>query len=362
MTQTKSSFRGKLKKDTEKQKSSGGTSYLNLPKGIKLYIAEADTRRIKLDFLPYTVSDKNHPNRDDKNEIALPGMLWWRRPVMVHRNVGAENEKVICLRSIGKKCPICEFQKKRYAEGAPKEETKEYYPQDRSLFIVIDTDEDDEIMVWDMSDRMFLDILRDELEEDDSNEIFPDLEEGKTLQISLKWNTIGEKGKPFPEARSITFLEREPYSAKILKEVPDLDTILSVLTYDELFNKFHNMDDEETGEELKDVDEEKPERRKRFHKEERNEEPKEEEESPKSFRRERKREKETEVSETTKPERHRRDIKEEPEEKPKRTRGEKVPEKDKCPHDHKFGVDTDKFVDCDKCDLWDECIDTKEKK
>lgn len=359
---SKSNFKGKVKKDTEKQKSSsGGRAYLNLPRGVKLYNVEADTRRVKLDFLPYVVSDKNHPNRDDKNEIALPGSLWWRRPIMVHGNVGAENERVLCLRSVGKKCPICEYQKKRYAEGAPKEETKEYYPQDRSLFIVrpIDQDMDEEPMVWDMSDKMFLDILRDELEEDDSNEIFPDLEEGKTLQISLKWNTIGEKGKPFPEARSITFLDREPYDEKILKEVPDLDNVLNVLTYDEIFNKFFEIDAEETGKELKDVDEEKPERKKRFHKEERNEEEKEEE-PPRSFRRERKVDKEEKTEKPAESERRRRGVDVEPKEEKSERRSHS--QKDKCPHGYKFGVDTDKFNECDKCDLWDDCVDEKDGK
>jgi len=361
MTKTKSNFRGKVKRDAVKQVSTKGSYYLNLPNGVKLYNAEADTRRIKLDFLPYKVSDPNHPNKDEKNEIALPGSLWWRRPILVHKNVGADNEKVICLKSVGKRCPVCEFQKKRFNEGAPKEETKEYYPQRRSLFVVvpIDQDIDEEPMIWDMSDRMFLDVLVDELEEDDSNEIFPDLEEGKTMEISLKWNTIGERGRPFPEARSIRFLDREPYDDKILKEVPDLDKILNILSYEDISNKFLELDTE-TGEELTDVEEE-PKPRKRFHKEERNNES--EEESKRSFRRERKTEKEAEVDEAPEPQRHRRNIKEEEsEEKPKRTRGERVTEKDKCPYGHVFGVDTDKYNDCDKCNLWDECIDAKEGK
>ncbi len=358
MTKYKSDFRGKIKKDAEKQKTSGGSTYLNLPNGVKSYRVEADTRRVKLDFLPYIVSDQKHP-------IAKPGTLWWRRPVLLHTNVGTDNERIVCPKTFGKPCPICEFQKKRFNEGAPKEETKEYYPQKRSLYAVIAVDDSDDIMVWDMADKMFLNVLADELEENDDNENFPSLEDGKTLEVAFKWNTIGEKGKPFPEARSIKFLDREVYDESILKEVPDLDKVLVVLSYEEIANKFMGVEvDEEKGE-LRDA-EEKPERRKRFHKEEHNEEPEPEaEEKPKTFHRERKTEKEAEVDETPEPQRHRRNIKEEdpePEEKSKRSRESKNTEKERCPHGHVFGVDTDKFNDCDKCEIWDACIDEKEKK
>ena len=30
-----------------------------------------------------------------------------------------------------------------------------------------------------------------------------------------------------------------------------------------------------------------------------------------------------------------------------------------CPYGHEFGVDTDSFNDCEKCDLWDACNEAK---
>jgi hypothetical protein len=35
---------------------------------------------------------------------------------------------------------------------------------------------------------------------------------------------------------------------------------------------------------------------------------------------------------------------------------------DTCPDNHKFGVDTEKFPECDSCDVWNECLDRKEGK
>jgi hypothetical protein len=259
--------------------------------------------------------------------------------------VGQGNLKVICPTSIGKKCPICEYQKKRFNEGAPKDETVPMYPQQRSLYIVIPDGEDD-IYVWDMSNKMFQDMLIEELKDNPDNEIFPDLEEGKTLEIRLKWKTIGEKGKPFPEATNITFLDRDPYKASILDEVPDLDTILNVKSYDEIKNLFFELDDEPDGGNLKSE---------------------EEDEAPKE-RKSRKVEKEPEVEEKTERRSRRSELEPEKEEVPKeerRSRRSEVKEEEtsgeKCPHGMKFGKDFEKADICDKCEMWDACYDLNKK-
>jgi len=37
------------------------------------------------------------------------------------------------------------------------------------------------------------------------------------------------------------------------------------------------------------------------------------------------------------------------------------PSKEKCTFGHKFGIDTEKFDDCDDCAVWSSCADAKEK-
>ena len=366
-TRHKSNFKGNVLRDGQRQKKVG-SSYLNLPKGIKMYNAEEGVRKISLDFLPYIVSDPNHPCKDVKADRAMVGNLWWRRPFKIHRNVGSDTDTstVICPTSIGKKCPICDFQKKRFAEGAPKEETKELYPKPRNLYIVVPIDQkdyDETPHIWDMSQYMFQDILVEILEEDDTNEVFPSLEEGKTLDIRLKWDSIGERGKPFPAARDIRFEDREPYDEKILDEVPDLDKVLNVLSYEELTNKFFELEDDDTGGELTDVDaneeistsrrrrtsevEKEPVRRRRRSEPELKDDDKDEG-KPKSFRRSRKTEDEPDEKSRRASERRR--------------RPSEAKEDERCTFGHKFGVDTETFDDCDKCEIWGECIDEKEGK
>ena len=351
-TKKRSSFRGKVGKDARKS-TRASYGYLNLPEGVKAFSIKEKTRKIQLDILPYVVSDSNHPNKDEELGAALKGDLWYRRPFKIHRNVGAENETCVCPKSVGKPCPICDHQKKRFSEGADKEETKELYPKDRNLYVVIPLDDDfeEEPYIWDMAQSLFQDVLKEELEEDDENEIFPDLEEGKTLEVSFKWKTLGTT--TFPEARNISFLNREPYDEDILDTIPDLDKVLRVLTYEQLSNKFFELDEEEDAGELAEVDEEdekprrkRPARTSRRVKKEEIEEEEEEEEEEKPKRR------------TRKPVVKEEEEEEEEDEKPKSSRKVKKESGDPtCPNKHEFGKDFEEFDDCDDCDLWDACYD-----
>ena len=341
------SFRGKVNRDGERSEKSN-SSYLTLPSGIKSYNIESEARKVKLDILPYTITDSNHPCKDLVNKIAMHGDLWYRRPFKVHREVGQGNIKVVCPTSVGKKCPICEYQKKRFNEGAPKDETVPMYPQQRSLYIVIPDGEDD-IYVWDMSNKMFQDMLIEELKDNPDNEIFPDLEEGKTLEMRLKWKTIGEKGKPFPEVTNISFLDRDPYKASILDEVPDLDTILVIKTYDEIKNLFFELDEEPDGGSLKSEDEPPKERKSR--KVEKDPEPEVEEKTERKSRR---------SAPEPEPEKEKEPEKEERRSRRSETK-EEAPKGEMCPHKMTFGKDFEKEGICDKCGIWDACYEANKK-
>jgi hypothetical protein len=382
----KSNFRGKVHSNAKKQRSGGGGSYLNLPKGVTQLILEEDTKKVKFDFLPYEVTDAKHPDRDDKSGTATPGSLWYRRPFKVHKNVGAGNgTSCVCLASVGKKCPICEFQTELFKTD--KAEAIKLYPKQRYLYIVIPLDlkkHDSVPFVWDVAESLFQDTLRDALDEDSDNEIFPDLEEGKTLELSFKWKSIGENSRAFPETRHITFEDRDAYDEEILEKVPNLDEALKILTYDELNAKFQELEDEEPADTVDD-DEKKEEKQDREKKSLKKKEPEKEEKKEydwndllemsqtklerlcktedldvvpadfdddvNSLRKAIAKELEIEY-----PQAKKKTMERSPKE-------EKTSEKKKvCPHGHKFGVDAEDFDECDDCKLWSDCIDAKEKK
>ena len=380
MVQKKSSFGDKIGRNTQHQKENKKSfGYLNLPKDVKVLSIPEDTRKIELDFLPYEVTDAKHPDRDTQYEIAVPGSLWYRRPFKVHRNVGVDKETVVCLKSVGKKCPICEYQQKRMNEKADKEEIVALYGKPRSLYVVmpIGIKGYEEVpTIWDMSDKLFQETLNEELDSNEENRCFPDLETGKTLAITMKWKEFGKS--KFPEVRSIIFTDRDdPYSEAILDDVPNLDEVLKILTYGEVEAKFFETDLEEDGGELKELAEEAPTRHKRAS-EEKEEAPRrkrvvEEDEAP----RRQKPAPEPEEDEVDESPRTRRKMEEEKEEKPTSTRKtaekeEEAPTRTKrsqkteddenpCPSGFRFGKDFEKYDECDDCPKWDPCFDASKK-
>jgi hypothetical protein len=250
------SFKGRVGADNKKARTGGGggtQKYLSLPKEIQLINFDETVKKVQMDILPYIVTDKNHPDRDEQYEIAVEGSPWYKRPIRVHKDVGAKRERHICLASLGKKCPICEIQKELFDQGK-KEEAVALYPQDRVIYFVIprDSKKHDEIpYVWDMSYKMFQESLKEAIDEDEENENFPSLEDGKTLEVKFHWDTIGDKGKPFPETRHIEFLDRDALDESIMDDLPSLDDLLNVLSYKELEAKFLGEDVDEDKEEEK---------------------------------------------------------------------------------------------------------------
>ncbi|MDD3970466.1 MAG: hypothetical protein PHC31_00975 [Clostridia bacterium] len=389
-------FRDKVVQDTTRQKNATNNyGYLKLPKDVRVFQPEAG--RIQLDILPYIVTDEKHPDRNVEMEIAIPGELWYKRPFKVHRNIGAENDTVVCLTSFSQRCPICEYLAKRRKEGADLEEIKTLRPSQRNLYCVIPIGvkgADEKPHVWDVSQYLFQNLLNEELEEDSDNAVFPDLEEGLTLRIRFEEQQLGKN--KFNEAKRIDFEKRdEIYDDSILEDIPNLDEMLTRLTYEELDAKFLEMEGVAEVEETSAVENTEVRKRKKI-------EPDIPAEAPVIRRRKAKPEPEPEPEpededETdvigkgeTPPPVRRRKAKPEPEPEPEDDDDDEIYEDepepelpvkpikrdnlskpaskgkpadgDRCPHGHRFGVDCEKFDDCDVCEIWDECIDEQEKR
>lgn len=400
----KSYFRGKVSSNAERQsKGSSGFGYINLPKGLEMFKPEPG-KTYTLDFIPYKVTSSKHPDRDEKTGTAVEGSLWYRLPIKIHRNIGSANDTVLCPTSIGKKCSVCEVWAKRRREGAEKEELQTLRASERNLYIVIPLDSekhDKKPYLFDISQSNFQSLLNEELSENPENEIFPDLEEGLSIKVRFGSKTMGT-GKPFAEARKIEFKERKKsYSEDLLEDIPSLDKLLKVLSYEELDAKFLEMEEEtDPDEKIKhnhsEEEDEKPERRERKSSKEDNEdddkkekkskkeEPEEdeltfEELSEKSFRSLGRVIKDKglkidpeDYEDDTKglcraiakklgieiPEK--KSKKEEEDDEPKSSKKSSKEDDNECPKGHVFGKDCEKFPkDCETCNKWDACIDAK---
>ena len=331
----RSSFRGKVKKDSQR---GVGYGYLNLPKGVKVF--NPDSVTVKLDFMPYEVTDKKHPDRNVEDEIAVPGSLWYKRPFKIHRNIGVDNDKVVCLSSIGKACPICEKRSELIRQDADKEDTDALKQSLRNLYVVIPLDAkkyDAEPHIMDMSYYLCQEEIKKTIDEDEDYEVFPDLEEGLTMRCRFDEAQIGKT--KFVELGKVTPIKREEqYTEDILDDIPNLDEVLNILSYKELEAKFLELDEEDTTDDgsLDDVQPPKTERsrsRTKTNKPEKEEEPEETEREKK--RRERKGKKDKEETGT---------------------------DDNRCSHGHEFGKDCDEYPDdCKDCNEWDDCGEEQDK-
>jgi len=356
----KSSFKGKVNRNVSKQKSNARSfGYLNLPEDMKMFKEQID-ERVYLDIIPYIVSDEHHMDREEDYDIATPGEIWYKKPYKIHRNIGPNNEAVVCPTTFGKRCPICEYRQKLFKDGADKELTRALNTSLRNLYIVIPIGHkkyEEVPHIWDISQHNFQNLLNKELDEDEDYETFPGLEDGLTLKIRFDEASVATT--KFAEATRIDFKERdEAYGEEILEDVPDLDTLLKVHSYKELetmLYEYDEVDDEDEDEKetrkYRDADDDEDESPKKSYRKKKDASPEDddEDENPKPKRR-KKKDKEEEEEEEEKPQRS----------KPTRSKSGKKSD-DKCPHGHKFGIDTEDYDECDECDLWRACIKAKEK-
>lgn len=418
----KPNYKTAVSKNVEKQRSEGHSyGYMNLPNGVELF--KETKGRIMVDIIPYVISNPAHTDLDKESGIEV-GTLWYKAPFKVHRSIGAgDGETVVCPASFGKPCPICEYRKKRQAEGADKDEIKALAPSKRNLYAVIPIgvkDVDEKIHIWNTTDFFVQELINKELEENEDMACFPDLEDGFSLKFRFDEESFN--GNKYYKPSRLDFEERDAYDEGILDDVPDLDKCLKVLPYKELEAMLFqiepdDVDDTEIAEETE--EEEKPVRRRK------SADLDEDYEKPVRRRKagiaveeddEQQDEGEIEIPEgfmvcpdcggtgTTKKGRKcptcdgegiveisdEDDDDDEEEEKPApkkkdtpranafkedaKKRGVKVLEDDddedekpkaktksgKCPEGHEFGKDNNVYPkDCKKCDMWDECFDAQ---
>lgn len=250
--QRKMSFRGQVKAGISKSKNNGGRyNVFNTPDGVELYKPKAGDRDI-FDIIPYIVTVDNHPDKDTSSfegiteEIAHKGGLSYRRPYKVHKDVGADNKTVICLKSFGKKCPICEYRQAQLDKGKEWEEVKYLKEKDRILYILKPVEINkakDSFYLMDISYHLFQKKLEQEIEEDEEYLDFPNLEGGLSLRVRWIEGNLSKKGQEYCEAGPIKFLERdEDYGEDILDEVPCLDDLLIEISYDKMKALFFEDD------------------------------------------------------------------------------------------------------------------------
>ena len=216
--------------------------YLNTPEEIPTLKIEKEGS-IYLDILPYIVSDENHIDRNDEFEIAVPDTPWYKKPFYLYRSIGLDYKSVISPRTVGKPCPIEEYQRQMKRDGVDSEIIKKLYPSLRNLYVVIPrglSKHDEVPHIWDISQSCFQKLLNQEILERDKYSNFYDPDDGYTLKVRFDQRKLGRNY--FFESSRIDFEDREvEITDDELESVPDLDAILQIIAYEELKTIFEEL-------------------------------------------------------------------------------------------------------------------------
>lgn len=250
MSKKTSRFGANVTADVERRKREGSSyGYLKLPQNVNVF--KESEGKVKVDIIPYIVTDENHMDGNPKYpDAANPGNPWYKKPILVHRSVGAENQSIICPKTQGKKCPICEQRAKQQSQGLEKDDpTLIQKPQTRILYVVIPIENknyEEKFHIWDISYGNFQKQLDQELGENPDAGKFPDPSDGSTLEIRFSEETFN-KNKYF-EANRIDFKKREGYEDDVMDKAPNLDEAVTILSYKEIEKMFLELDEDEEEE------------------------------------------------------------------------------------------------------------------
>ncbi len=337
------SNRERIKERAEnREKSTGGGLRYNLPEGVEWY--EPGGKKNLISIVPYEVMVNDNPETEK-------GELDYRRQIFVHYNIGPDGEAVLCRKTIGKKCPICERARKLNWDE-DEEEIRALRPSKRELYNIINLDEDEEeILLAEIAYANFGEMLDDEIESADPDDIIlgiADLEERPHLRV--RWKKDKYAGNTFMKVSKIDAIEGDDLDEDILDEVYNLDEILNVLSYDDLEALFLGGDVDEDEE---DEEDEKPRKKKKSKKSRKKKYIKDVDEDDVPF------DDEDEDEEDEKP-RKKKKSKSSKKKKSKKKKDDDNEFGRTCPHGHRYAYDCDETEDCDDCALWDFCVEDQD--
>lgn len=335
------------------------TSFYDPKSGTKI---KDDVYDCAFDIIPWIVRSDKYPD-----STVNQGSLAYKLIFLVHRNVGINNDQIICPRTFGHNCPICEEWKHLYDEGKEKEAEK-IGASYRVAYNFLDLNDPDAGVQLFVGSRKYFDIpLMSEIaivEKKTGNEIDLLCNHIECRATQEVWNKI-----PYFKYSNFVFEEKEEDDSLIEQALP-IEELLVVLPYEEIKQIFYNESEDATADE-KDKKRDDNSQTENEHPETSVNKTSERKTKEKAVDKE----KSIEDMDLHELRKYARNLDRKP---PLQVAGknkkelldmikneEEAPQtKDRCESGHKFGEDCDEFTDCGNCreELWDACCKEFEKK
>ena len=213
----------------------------------KMAVRKGETRVI--DLLPFVITQEWYKDLREKSgeKIGLQVGDWdYKLEYPTHNT---KSGPMLCLNlAFGRDCPKCnalyaEWEKDKKDQDSDKIEAMKI--SWRCSYNVYDYDgESGEVELWDnQAYVLFEELLQEEVDCDDEGlAIFWDLEQGKSIKYDTREKSFG--GNPYHEAKSVNFVNRDPYEESILEKTHPLDAMLIIPTEEEVRRAYQEMDEE----------------------------------------------------------------------------------------------------------------------
>jgi hypothetical protein len=216
------------------------STYLNLPPDAGKFYLKSEDKLRKIDIIPY-IAGRGNPHAD-------PGQVYVKRDFWIHRNVGPNKGRYICLNlTLGKQCPVCEHRAKLKAKDEDDPIAKELAPSHRQLYNVIDVeDRKAGIQIWDIAHFYFAEPLKEALNISEKYDYFAELKDGYSLLLAVKPGSSG--GKNDLKVSRVDFKKRKKqYKSTFAAKAYCLDDLFKVVPYKELKALLLQTPDEDEG-------------------------------------------------------------------------------------------------------------------
>lgn len=236
---------GRVDRDKEGHGFSG--SYVLGKHGFDFEFHKPDkSTTMKIHILPFLIKTERHP------EVAAGRMEIGDEDYFLeygaHRGIGPDGKSaILCLDSTyGKPCPICEHARELKKKG---DRDDLPWPSRRVAYNVME-DEDDEVKVFDVSEKLFHRELKSKLSRSERGFFdYSSLDEGAMIQCYVEEDRSGKF--TYLKFKDFEFKERKPLPRSLLDRTFPLEMLLNVPEYDDVL-AFYNG--EITSVDYKDTD------------------------------------------------------------------------------------------------------------